>query len=87
MKIKISYPNDYGSEADYAKAVEDCCDGDAKSEGCEEALFEKMADSAKEAGLAFLSEADYGAIWEGTKSQCAKAEELLPDWASIGKFE
>lgn len=87
MKIKISYPNDYGSEKYYAAAVEDCCGGDSESEGCEESLFEAMAYAAKEAGLQFVAESDYGAIWEGTADQCAKAEQIIPSWATASEIE
>ncbi len=81
MKIKINYPNDYGSEESYAAAVEDCG-------GCEESLFfAAMADAAKKAGLQFVSQTDYGAIWEGSADQCAKAEQIIPSWATASEIE
>lgn len=87
MKIKISYPNDYGSDESYAAAVEDCCGGDSESEGCEDSLFEAMADAAKESGLQFVRQTDFGAIWRGTADQCAKAKEMIPGWASTYDLE
>lgn len=79
MRIKINYPNDYGSEESYAAAVEDCG-------GCEDSLFAAMADAAKEAGLQFVCPTDYGAIWEGSADQCAKAGEIIPGWATASEI-
>jgi hypothetical protein len=88
-KLKISYPNDYGRRADYESAVRDCYDGDesaCENDGGRE-IIEAMAAVAKSAGLKFREETDYGAIWEGTREQCATAEANLPNWASVSRLK
>lgn len=87
MQIKISVPNDYNSEADHNKAIADCYDGDfeaAENDGGRE-CYEALAAAAKGAGLSFVRETDYGAVWRGTEAQCAKAREMLPTWAYVGE--
>lgn len=89
MKLKISIPNDYNSEAKMEAAIAQCYEGDveaAEADGCHE-CFEALASAAKEAGLTYAGETDYGAEWEGTEGQCEKAREILPVWAGISEIE
>lgn len=81
--FKLSIPNDYNSEADDLTAIADCYDGDAEAAQNDDAraLYEKLAGAAKSAGLAFVEESDFGAIWSGTDAQFEKCVELLPGWA------
>lgn len=86
MKIKISVPNDYNSEADLDQAINDCYSGDreaAENDG-ERECYEALAAVAKGAGLSFVAGTDFGAIWKGTPAQCAKARAALPEWAYVG---
>ena len=87
MKLKISIPND--SESRMRMAVEQCYEGDregAEADGCRE-LFEVLAAAAKEAGLSYAGETDYGAEWEGTEASCDEARNLLPAWAGVCEVE
>ena len=67
--FKLSIPNDYDSEADYA-AMEEAGDD-----------YENIAAAAKEAGLVYVAETDYGAEWKGTDDQFAACVAALPVWA------
>ena len=78
--IKISYPNDYNSDEDYKAAIAECGDS-------EEAILDRLAESAMVTGLKFVSETDYGAIWAGTKCQVDECLKNLPSWAYTGEFE
>ena len=89
MKIKISIPNDFGSDHDYASALAECYAGDdeacANDSGAR--MYEALAIVAKGAGLTFVRETDFGDDWEGTESQVAQAEKVLPCWAGVHHFE
>lgn len=79
IKMKFSFPNDFGSEKDVQAAIDDC--------GTAEAMIEKMAETAKESGLAFVYETDFGAVWEGTHDQCEHAVQHMPDWVYTSSIE
>lgn len=83
--VKISIPNDYGSEEDQAAAILDCYSGDqdaALSDECR-ACYDALASSASAAGLKFNRGTDFGAEWSGTATQCAEVRRLAPPWAYI----
>lgn len=69
MRIKISYPNDTGSDERFARAIDECVD--------EEGLWEAMASAAKSSGCRFVESTDYGAIWD------CPTMPPLPEWAGI----
>lgn len=74
MRIKISYPNDCGSEDAAVTAMTEY--------GSEDEILRALADSAIGAGLQFESATDYGAIWRGTPAQIGRAIAALPAWAA-----
>jgi hypothetical protein len=67
--FKLSLPNDYQSEDDSA-AME-----------AAEQDYEIIASTAKDAGLVYEAETDYGATWTGTDEQFAACVAALPVWA------
>jgi hypothetical protein len=85
MKFRLSVPNDFGSEADSQKMLADVygiADADSELGGCDlNQSYEPIANAAKGAGLKYVSETDYGAIWEGTEAQFNACLEILPGWA------
>ena len=89
MRITISTPNDYGSDAAALAAIAECYGGDAaaatEDEGRE--LLEALALVAKGAGLNYAGATDFGAEWEGTAEQVAAARAALPAWAGSGIME
>lgn len=89
MKLKISVPNDHNSVYDMVRAVADCYDGDDDAAAADEgrALYDALSTAALEAGLRFVETTDFGAVWDGTPEQCARAQELLPAWAYVGEAE
>ncbi len=91
-KIQISYPNDYGSEQDDQRAVEDLRNRGLIGEGSDEddigaAMLEDLADCARDAGLTHAGDTDFGAIWQGTPEQVAACREALPGWAYVAEIE
>ena len=89
--FKLNLPNDYNSESRMADAVAQCYEGDregAEADGCRE-LFEVLAAAAKEAGLSYAGETDYGSEWEGTEEQFVACVAALPGWAQryVSKVE
>ena len=87
MKITISTPNDYGSDATALAAIADCYGGDAVAAAADEGreLFEALALVAKAAGLNYAGATDFGAEWVGTADQIAAARAALPAWAGIAE--
>ena len=88
MKIRISVPNDYGSDGDMSAAVQECYGGNheaAQADECRE-CFDVLATKAKEAGLTFVESTDFGAEWTGTEAQCAAVREALPSWAYVSEI-
>lgn len=67
--FKLSLPNDYQSEED------------AASMESAEQDYEIIAATAKEAGLVYVEETDFGAIWRGTDEQFTACVAALPSWA------
>lgn len=89
IKINISIPNDYNSESATDAAIAEYYGGNeeaASNDNCQQ-LFEALAAVAKGAGLTFSRSTDFGADWHGTKDQCSKARENLPNWASISDIK
>lgn len=77
MKIKISIPNDYASEADFTAMELELGEG----ANYEERLAEIVRAAFPEAS--YLRQTDFGAEWE----VCASAEQIrqaLPEWAYLG---
>lgn len=70
MKLKISYPNDYGSEAAY-QAADEFFGGNVEDIGRE------LGDLLLSLGGKFLKETDFGGIWEFAEMPS------LPDWAGV----
>lgn len=94
MKIKISIPNDYGSNQDYMDMLGDLygsTDDEAliemASQDNGERCYEELAFAAKSAGLKFHHGTDYGAVWQGSKAKCKEAIANLPGWARIESVE
>lgn len=89
MKLNISVPNDYNSEANNEAAIAECYGGDEEAASGDngQQFFEVLAAAAKGAGLKFFRPTDFGAEWEGTKKQCIAARESLPIWASVSEIE
>ena len=89
MKIKISVPNDYGSREIEDMAIEELYDGDRKAAELDhgQALFNRLGDIAREAGLVDIENTDSGCIWEGSADAVKKAKNDLPEWASISDME
>ncbi len=87
--LSIAFPNDYGSEADFQAALDACYDGDAEacSSDAGQAFFDVFATEARKAGLQYVKDTDYGAIWQGTEEQIAAARATLPAWAYVGDGE
>ena len=80
MKLKISYPNDYGSDAAYAAMLADLgMDAREDSAQVEREAFEAMAFAAKAAGGTFVEATDFGAEWEFSAAPDAGA---FPSWCS-----
>ncbi|MBK8871850.1 MAG: hypothetical protein IPN19_12680 [Elusimicrobia bacterium] len=86
MKIKISIPNDYNSDEDVKKAIDEIYHGDI--EACESdegrLIIEELAGIARGGGLEFVEETDYGAIWSGSKKKIKEVIDRLPRWAGWG---
>lgn len=70
MKLKISYPNDYGSEAAY-HAADEFFGGNVEDMGRE------LGDLLLSMGGKFLKETDFGGIWEFAEMP------QLPNWAGV----
>jgi hypothetical protein len=66
---KLSLPNDYGSEEDES-AMQAAGDD-----------YMAIADAANAAGMKYLEDSTYGALWAGTDAQFAACVEALPAWA------
>ena len=66
---KLSLPNDYGSEED-----------DAAMQAAGEDYM-TIADAARAAGMSYIEDTTYGALWAGTNDQFAACVEALPVWA------
>jgi hypothetical protein len=82
--IKISIPNDYNSDEDWAAAVLDCYGDNPEAVDYDindEAMRERMADCAMAAGLKFVESTDFGAVWRGTAAQIKACRSALPVWA------
>lgn len=69
MRFNLNLPNDYESEAD-DQAAEDA------------GGYGAISDAAQNAGLTYVRDTDYGAIWEGTREQFAACVANLPAWAT-----
>lgn len=83
--FKLNLPNDYGSEGDDALAMaqaygEDAADFAGDSDAANQ-MYEPIAAAATNAGLEYVEESTYGAIWEGTEEQFAVCVAALPGWA------
>lgn len=100
MRMRISEPNDCGSDEACQRAILDCYgfegaesadDARAARAAAEadlgEAIQECLADCAKAAGLQYVAPTDFGAVWEGSPAQCKRARKLLPAWAYISEEE
>ena len=90
--FKLNLPNDYGSEADNESALYQAYGDDADEfRGYADAslMYEPIAAAASAAGLKYVSESDYGAIWKGTEEQFTACLAALPEWAkpyaSVGR--
>jgi len=87
MKIEISIPNDYGSDEDVKKAIDEIYHGDI--EACESdegrLIFDELSNIAKSAGLVYVGDSDHGAIWEGKSKSIKSAIKKLPRWAYFGE--
>lgn len=70
MKLKISYPNDYGSDAAYAEA-------ESHFGGPVEDMGRELGDLVRALGGRFIRATEFGAVWE--------FQEIppLPSWASV----
>lgn len=66
---KISLPNDFQS-------ADDCAAMDEAGES-----YEEIAIAAKGAGMKYVRDTDYGAVWSGSESQFLQCVENLPSWA------
>jgi hypothetical protein len=73
-KIKINYPNDYESEADYQAAVAQCGED-------ESSILDELGEIASISGLEFVESTDFGAIWEGSEKEIEDCKRNLPEWA------
>jgi len=86
MKLRISTPNDYKSEAAWEMMAKELRFGELLESGFDECdlaqqAYEEFAVCAKEAGLEFLRQTDYGAEWTGTSDQILDCIASLPRWA------
>jgi hypothetical protein len=83
--FKLNLPNDYQSEEDSEAAFQQAYGEDAEDfRGDADAanrMYEPIADAASGAGLKYVEESTYGAIWKGTAAQFAACIEELPGWA------
>ena len=86
MKIEISIPNDYGSDEDVKKAIDEIYHGDI--EACESdegrLIFDELGSIAESGGLKFIEVSEYGAIWSGSKKKIKEVVDHLPKWAGWG---
>lgn len=89
MNITISIPNDYNSDTDAQAAIIACYDGDQDAAESDEyrALYDALANVARDTGLDFVCATDFGAEWAGTDEQIAIARQALPAWAYVGEIE
>ena len=82
---KLNLPNDYNSDEDSEAAFQQAYGEDAEDfRGDSDAAnraYEPIADAANEAGLKYVEESTYGAIWQGTEKQFAACVAALPGWA------
>lgn len=86
MTITISIPNDFLSKEDEQAMIEDVYNGDytaARDDEFRDA-YNRIADAAEEAGLAYVASTDFGAEWKGDESQISVCRSLLPAWAYFG---
>lgn len=83
MQIQLDIPNDYNSEEDYQRMYKQCNCEAYEDTGCDpcEPAYEALADAARESGLEYVEERDFGAVWEGTPDQIEKLVDIMPDWA------
>lgn len=85
MKFKLNLPNDYASECDSEAAFLQAYGNDAEDhlhdQDAQNRMYEPIADVADAAGLAYVAESTYGAIWEGTTAQYEACVASLPAWA------
>jgi hypothetical protein len=83
--FKLNLPNDYQSEEDSEAAFQQAYGDDAEDfRGDADAanrMYEPISDAANDAGLEYVEESTYGAIWRGTDAQFAACVEALPGWA------
>jgi len=90
MKVQINTPNDYGSSERYAAAIAECYGEDAEAACAADsglALYDALSRPATDAGLAFISEGDFGGTWEGSPEQVEAALKALPAWAGVAIVE
>lgn len=67
MNVSISVPNDHGSEPDAILMIAELYDGDLQACECDDGrqALDLLADTARDAGLKFVEETDFGAVWSG----------------------
>ena len=83
MKITISIPHGYNSEADMCRAMKDCGGGVDRIMSVSRRLHDRLHSPAIEAGLEMIEPTDFGITYEGTKDQIDQCRSKLPSWAYV----
>ena len=82
MLFMLNLPNDFGSEADDQAAFVAAYGEDAEHGSASTAvMYRPIWDAASDAGLHYVRDTDFGAVWTGSEAQFRRALEAMPEWA------
>jgi hypothetical protein len=84
--VTISIPNDYDSGCDFASMIKSVygADYDPADQGDLRDCHDALSEVARDAGLEYVEDVDFGAEWRGTAAQIRAALRAAPSWAYFG---